>query len=48
MVSEMGGRSMAKEQRDRKIFNRYFEWIDGHLFEKKSIFCAEGIVKAIY
>jgi len=48
MVSEMGGRSMAKEQRDRKIFNRYFEWIDGHLFEKKSILCAEGIVKAIY
>ena len=48
MVSEMGERSMAKEQRDRKIFNRYIGWIGGHLFEKKSIFCAEGIVKAIY
>ena len=28
MVSEMGERSMAKEQRGIKIFNRYIEWIE--------------------
>ena len=48
MVGEMGGRSMAIRQRGGKILNRHVGWIGGHLFEKKSIFCAEGIVKAIY
>jgi len=48
MVSEMGGRSMAIRQRGGKILNRHVGWIGGHLFEKKSIICCQGIVKAIY
>jgi len=39
---------MAKEQRDSKIFNRYIGWIGGHLFEKKSIICADGSAIGFY